>query len=104
MTDFTKSGLGIADVVGNKRAEILALAAAYGASSVRVFGSIARGEGQPDSDLDLLMTFTAEYTLRDLIRLTQALRALIGRPVEIVDEAVLRDEVRPFILRDATPL
>lgn len=98
------SQLGIDDIIGDKRAQILALAAYYGASDVRVFGSVARGQARSDSDLDLLVSFPNGYKLRDLIRLTQALQSLTGRRVEVVDEESIRDELRSYILEDAAPL
>lgn len=104
MSDLQQAGLGIDEIIGDKREQIVKLATGYGAANVRVFGSVARGEAFPDSDLDLLVTFLRPYKLRDLIRLTQALQALLDRPVQVVDEAALRDELRPDILKDAAPL
>ncbi|MFN8374872.1 MAG: hypothetical protein U0694_18585 [Anaerolineae bacterium] len=52
MTEQAKTGLGIKDIIGDKRADILRLAAKYGAFNVRVFGSVARGEARADSDDD----------------------------------------------------
>lgn len=91
-------------VIGEKRADILRLASHFGAVNVRVFGSVARGEATDASDIDLLVSFPNPYKLRDLIRLTQALQAVVGRRVEVVDEAMLREEIRAGILKDAEPL
>jgi len=54
--------------------------------------------------VDLLVDFEPGYALRDHIRLTQALSALLGRKVEIVAEDDLREELRPSILRDVVTL
>ena len=86
------------------RGSILALAEQYRAHQVSVFGSILRGELQPDSDVDFLVNFETDYKLRDHIRLTQALQSLVGRRVEIVDRRSLREELRATILDDAQVL
>ncbi|MDX2137735.1 MAG: nucleotidyltransferase family protein [Chloroflexota bacterium] len=87
-----------------QRDTIIALAERYGASNVRVFGSVARNEATPESDVDLLVEFASDYKLRDLIRLTQALQNLIQHRVEVVDQTNIREELRRHIMRDATPL
>jgi hypothetical protein len=92
------------DDLRQRRAAILELAHQYGASNVRVFGSVARGTAESASDVDLLVNFAPGYKLRDVIRLTQGLQQLLGRRVDVVDEANLRDELRPYILSDTTPL
>ncbi len=86
------------------RGSILALAEQYRAHQVSVFGSILRGELQPDSDVDFLVNFETDYKLRDHIRLTQALQNLVGRRVEVVDRRSLREELRATILKDAQVL
>lgn len=87
-----------------QRDTIVALAEQYRARDVSVFGSIVRGELQDDSDIDFLVNFEADYKLRDHIRLTQALRSLLGRRVEVVDRRSLREELRAYILKDAQAL
>lgn len=104
MTTSAYRQFGIADLIGNKRDDILRIAAQYKAHNVRVFGSVARGEARPDSDIDLLVDFQPDYKLRDHIGLTVKLRELLGRSVEVAVAENLRDELRPFILADAIPL
>ena len=58
---------------------------------VRLFGSAARGEDRPDSDVDLLVDFEAESSLFDLIRLTRELEELLGRSVDIVSTGGLKE-------------
>jgi predicted nucleotidyltransferase len=65
------------------RAEINAVAARHGASNVRVFGSVARGEAGPDSDIDLLVDLEAGRSLLDLAAIHLELEDLLGFPVEI---------------------
>ncbi len=87
-----------------QRETILTLAEQHRARQVSVFGSIVHGELQDESDIDFLVDFEPDYKLRDHIRLTQALRSLLGRPVEVVDRRSLREELRAYILRDAQDL
>ena len=67
-----------------------------------MFGSVARGEERPDSDVDLLVTLEPGRTLLDLARLE--LEALLGRPVDVVTADGLREPVRSAALRDAVPV
>lgn len=79
-------------------------AAESGARDVRVFGSVARGEEREGSDVDFLVTLEPGRTLLDLTRLELRLERLVGRPVDVVTEAGLREPVRTAVLRDATPV
>jgi predicted nucleotidyltransferase len=56
---------------------------------VRVFGSVARGEGRPGSDIDLLVSFAANATLYDQVALTEELEALRGVHVDVVSDSGL---------------
>jgi predicted nucleotidyltransferase len=73
-----------------KRGEILRLAGKYGGHSVRVFGSVARGEAGPESDIDFPVEFEAGRTLFDLIGLRLDLQELLGSPVDVVTPNSLR--------------
>jgi hypothetical protein len=75
-----------------------------GAGDVRVFGSVARGEERPDSDVDFLVTLEPGRTLLDLARLELELEELLGRPVDVVTADSLREPVRGAALRDAVPV
>lgn len=86
------------------RAQIIDLARRHRARRISVFGSLARGEAHAKSDIDFLVDFEADYKLRDHIRLTQALGALLGRRVEVVDRQCLRPELREAILQEARGL
>ncbi len=86
------------------RAEILRLALRHGASDLRVFGSLARGEGGEDSDLDLLVTLGAGRSLLDLIGLKQEVEDLVHRPVDVVTEQALSPYLRERVLSEAIPL
>lgn len=90
------------DELRARRSEILRLAAARGASNVRVFGSVARGEAGPTSDVDLLIEFEKGRSLIDLTGLERELEELLGCKVDIGTQvrAVIRDRVE----RDVVPL
>lgn len=91
----------VREEVGNIREEILRVAAAHGARRVRLFGSAARGEESPQSDVDLLVTMVPGRTLLDLARLEERLERLLRRRVDVVPEAGLREPFRAAVLRDA---
>lgn len=91
-------------LVEANRDEILAVAARYGTTNGRVFGSVARREARPDSDLDLLVTFGPSASLFDLIRLEQDLADLLDVPVEIASDRGLRDRIRAIVMQEAVPL
>lgn len=85
------------------REQILALAEQYGAYNVRVFGSVARGDATPDSDVDLLVNFTA-HSLLDRLALKRQLAELLGVEIDVVQEKMLREHVKPRVLKDVIPL
>jgi len=91
-------------VLQRYRAEILNLAVRHGAGNVRVFGSLARGEGREGSDLDLLVTLGEGRSLLDLVGLKQDLEDLIHRPVDVVTEQSLSPYLRERVLSEAIPL
>jgi predicted nucleotidyltransferase len=75
----------------SRRDEILRVAAAHGASNVRVFGSVARGTATPTSDVDLLVDFEPGRTLLDHVGLWRDLGALLGTTVDVVSAGGLTD-------------
>jgi predicted nucleotidyltransferase len=89
-------------LIERHRDEIVAVAARHTARSVAVFGSIARGDAGPDRDVDLLVEFESDSSLFDLMSLEDALRDLLGRPVDVVSAGALRDrddDIRGDLLR-----
>jgi predicted nucleotidyltransferase len=92
------------DIRTSKRDEILRLAAAHGASNVRVFGSLARGEQRAESDVDLLVDLEANRSLMDLGGLLVDLETLLGGRVDVATEQMLKPRVRTRALADAVPL
>ena len=87
-----------------QREHILALARQHRARQIAVFGSLLRGALGATSDIDFLVDFDSDYSLRDHIRLTQGLQQLLGRRVEVVDRQSLRPELRETIIREARSL
>lgn len=73
-----------------KRDAIRAAVARHHGRRVRLFGSIARGEDRPDSDVDLLVDFDPDSSLFDLIRLARELEELLGLPVDVVSTGGLK--------------
>ena len=87
-----------------QREDILRLAERRGAHSLRVFGSVARGEANESSDLDLLVAWEPGRSLMDHAGLVQDLQELLGMRVHLGTEKSLHWYVRDRILREATPL
>jgi predicted nucleotidyltransferase len=86
------------------REQILAIAQLHGASNVRVFGSVARGEARPDSDVDILVDLELGRSLFDHAQLQIDLEALLGRKVDVVNARGLRPHLRDRVLQEAVPL
>lgn len=87
-----------------RRDEIVELARARGASRVRVFGSVVRGDAGDDSDIDFLIDLEPGRSLLDLGGLLMDLRELLDRDVDVVTEAGLRPRVAERVLADAVEL
>ena len=87
-----------------KRQAIMALAAKHGAHSVRVFGSVARGDSGTESDVDLLVKMEEGRSLLDLSAMTLDLKELLGVNVDVVSEDGLYWLLRRKILKEARPL
>jgi predicted nucleotidyltransferase len=87
-----------------KRDEILQVCAKYGARNVRVFGSVARGEADSQSDIDLLVEFEPNRSLLDHAGLWIELQELLGVKVDVVSERGLKPRIRERVLQEAIPL
>jgi len=96
--------MGADELVKEKRADMLRIAAQHGARNVRLFGSVARGEAGPDSDIDVLVEFEPGRTLLDRIGLMQDLEDLLGCKVDVVTEKALHRMNRQQVLQQAVAL
>ena len=92
------------DLLKEKRREILAIADKHGAFNVRVFGSVARGEADEQSDVDFLIDAGPHRTPFFPGGLVMDLQELLGRPVDVVTEKGLRSRIRERVLREAVTL
>ena len=88
----------------SKREEILRLAALHGASNVRIFGSVARGNETSGSDIDVLVDLQPGRSLFDLGAFLEEVKALLGCPVDVVTEKGLRPRIRERVLQQAVRL
>ena len=87
-----------------RRAEILRVAKAHGASNVRVFGSVSRGAATAASDVDLLVALGPRRSLLDQAALQQELEDLLGCTVDLVVEGGISPYLERQILAEARPL
>lgn len=86
------------------REELIAALAARGAHNIRVFGSAARGDERPDSDVDLLVDLDDGKTLLDLIGAEQEAERIIGTSVDLIPFDGLKPLVRESAIEDMVPL
>jgi uncharacterized protein len=87
-----------------KRDDIKRIAARHGAYNIRVFGSVARGEAGPESDIDILIDVGPTTSSWFPAGLILDLEDLLGRRVEVITEKALNPELRDHVLREAIPL
>lgn len=92
------------ELLRKKREEILRVCAKYGARNVRVFGSVARGEADEKSDIDLVVEFEPGRTLLDHAGLWLELQELLTCKVDVVSERGIKPRIRERVLREAVPL
>ena len=100
----TTVGLGIDDLLAGKRDDILRLAREHGASNLRIFGSVARGEAGPASDVDVLVDLDPERSCWCGGELLLDLAQLLGRKVHLVTEGSLHWYIRSRVLEEAVTL
>ena len=91
-------------LLSENREAILQLAAQHGAANVRVFGSMAREDATPGSDVDFLVDMEADRSLPDLVGLWQDLEDLLGQSVDVISEGGMSPYLRDKILAEAVPL
>jgi len=96
--------MGIQEIIGSQRQQILALAAKYGAFNIRIFGSVARGQADDKSDVDFLVDMEPGRSLFDMGGLLYDLQQLLGRNIDVVTTAGLRARIKERVIKEAVPL
>ena len=103
-TPNCEDAMGIEEILKAKREEILRIAAGHGARNVRIFGSVARGEAGPESDVDFLVEMEPGRSLLDLGRLLMDLQDLLERRVDVAEPEGLHWYIRDQVIKEAVPL
>jgi hypothetical protein len=96
--------MNVRELLRTRREEILRAAAKRGARNLRVFGSVARGEADSESDVDLLVDLEPGRSLLDHAGLLVDLEQILGRRVDVATEQGMRPRIRERVLREAVPL
>lgn len=96
--------MNIEYILKTRREEILQIAARHGARNVRLFGSVARGEADEASDIDLVVEFDPDRSLLDHAALWLDLQKLLGCKVDVVSEHGIKPRIRERVLKEAIPL
>jgi hypothetical protein len=96
--------MNLRDEVMTKREEILRLAKEHGASNVRLFGSVARGEERPGSDIDFLVAMGPKTSPWFPVGFIEDLEKTLGHKVDVVTEGMLHWSIREEVLREAKPI
>jgi predicted nucleotidyltransferase len=90
-------GASLRERIRAHRPELLAAAARRGASNLRIFGSVARGDEVAESDVDFLVDFEASRSLVDVAGLILDLQEILGVPVDVVEASTLRPDDRDIL-------
>jgi predicted nucleotidyltransferase len=94
----------IAEILKEKRDEILEIAKRHRAYNVRVFGSVARGEADENSDVDILVQIERGRTLIDLVALNEELELVFDRKVQVVTDEGISPYLKDSIVAEAVAL
>jgi uncharacterized protein len=96
--------MSLGSLLREKRGEVLQIAERHGAYNVRVFGSVARGDDDAQSDIDLLVDMEPTRSLLDIAGLELDLEEALGRPVDVVTPGGVKPRIRERVLGEAVPL
>jgi predicted nucleotidyltransferase len=96
--------MALEELLKEKREAILRICAEHGAHNARVFGSVARGEADEQSDIDLLVEFDPGRSLLDHAALWLDLQDLLGCKVDVLSDRGIKPRIRERVLREAIPL
>lgn len=94
----------LSSYIERHRETIREVSARHGGRNVRVFGSFARGEAKPGSDIDILIELEKGRSLIDVIAIKQDLEDLLHRKVDVLTEAAISPYIREAVLKEATAL
>lgn len=93
------------DEIRAKRTEILAIAERCGLKDIKIFGSVARGEERPDSDIDMLVTSIPHSSLGiETFDFPVEVEEMFGRHVDMLFESGLHPTVRKYVMQEVVPL
>jgi predicted nucleotidyltransferase len=93
-----------ARILRRRRGALLDVLRREGAANPRVFGSVARGEEGPTSDIDLLVDLDPEATLLDLARIRRVVEEVVGAPIDVAVPGMLKEAIRARAEQEAIPL
>lgn len=96
--------MNLNEIIKHRRKEIISLAEKYGAYNIRIFGSVARGQANEDSDIDFLVDLKDDRSLWDLGGLWTELNELLKVRIEVFTENTLKDSIRRIASKEAIPL
>lgn len=98
------NGLGFEEILKPHRGELLRVAQKNGAAALWVFGSVARREARPDSDVDIMVRWSRPVSLLDKAHLNVELERLLGRKVDLVNEGGLHWAIEPRVEAERVPI
>ncbi|ELS00474.1 putative nucleotidyltransferase [Xenococcus sp. PCC 7305] len=96
--------MDIQENIQDKREEIIKIANQHGAYNIRIFGSVARGEADINSDIDFLVDLGENLSPWFPVRLIRDLEKLLGRKVDIVTGTGLKARIKNRVIKEAIPL
>jgi uncharacterized protein len=99
-----KREMNFENLIRDKGKDILRVSRQHGALRVRIFGSVARGQANVTSDLDILVDMEPRSSLLDLVAIKQDLEDMLGCKVDIVTESAISPYVREDVLKEAKTL
>ena len=88
----------------NRKEDILRLALIYGVKNIRIFGSVARGEQNNDSDIDVLVEMDKNKSLLDRLGFKYELEKLLQNKVDVISVRAIKDRIKENVLKEAIPL
>ena len=96
--------MGISEIIASRREAILAAATRHGVTSIKVFGSVARGDAREDSDVDFLVEVGPQHSAFFPGGLVLDLEEILGRHVDVVEPEGLHHLLKDQVLREAVPV